>query len=100
MLIKASRILKKLVEPCTMQDVVDHSSEISSNLDEEPKSEFLHTMSLVDYSELFGPEFSMPNDQWDTTYLNVLDLGAVEEGIMHVLYACVSQVEYRYGEIL
>lgn len=49
-------------------------------------------MHLADYSSLFGEEFRIPDDQWDAYCLNVLDVAAVEEGILHVLYACASQV--------
>ena len=34
----------------------------------------------------------MPDEHWDCSYLNVLDFGAVEEGILHVLYSCAAQV--------
>lgn len=49
---------------------------------------------MVDYSTLFGEEFQLVNDQWDYRVLHILDVGAAEEGILHVLYACASQVIY------
>ncbi|CAI9764942.1 unnamed protein product [Fraxinus pennsylvanica] len=88
----ASRILLKLIEPMTMQEASDPASEISSSVAEEAMpSETCGHVSLNDYSNLFGEEFQMLDDHWDTIYLSVLDSGAVEEGILHVLYACASQ---------
>ncbi|KAL5560831.1 hypothetical protein UlMin_037042 [Ulmus minor] len=86
----ASRILQKLVEPNTVQELSTSPHEVTSR-DELSKPELLRPLPLVDYSNLFGEEFEQPDDEWDSSYLNVLDLGAVEEGILHVLYACASQ---------
>ncbi|XP_022865442.1 uncharacterized protein LOC111385283 isoform X2 [Olea europaea var. sylvestris] len=88
----ASRILLKLMEPMTMQEASDPAAEISSSVAEEAtRSEDCGHVSLIDYSNLFGEEFQILDDHWDTIYLSVLDSGAVEEGILHVLYACASQ---------
>lgn len=67
--------------------------------DEAVKSEITNPAPLVDYSNLFGEEFQLPGDHWDSSYLNILDIGAVEEGILHVLYACASQVDYSNSDI-
>lgn len=53
--------------------------------------------SVTDFCSLFGEDFQMPNDQSDSSYLSILDIWAVEEGIMHVLYACASQVNCVLG---
>ncbi|KAL4585903.1 hypothetical protein LXL04_010530 [Taraxacum kok-saghyz] len=45
----------------------------------------------TDYSNLFGEEFRVNDDHWDFIYLQLLDIKAVEEGILHVLFACASQ---------
>ncbi|KAK9273545.1 hypothetical protein L1049_018355 [Liquidambar formosana] len=88
----ASRILQKLIEPATVPEVSMPSDEIiSSFVDETTKSEVATPVCLVDYSNLFGEEFQIPNDDWDSSYFNLLDIGAVEEGILHVLYASASQ---------
>lgn len=50
---------------------------------------------LMDYSNLFGEEFLIPDFHWEMSYLNVLDIKLVEEGLFHVLYACASQVRYN-----
>ncbi|KAI9186124.1 hypothetical protein LWI28_013988 [Acer negundo] len=65
--------------------------EIPSDLDETLKSEVFNPVPIVDYSNLFGEEFQIPDDLWDYSIVNILDIGAVEEGILHVLYACASQ---------
>lgn len=90
---QASRILRKFMEPVAVQEVSVSPGEINSG-DESSKSEVFSPFTLVDYSNMFGEEFQLPDDQWDSNYLNTLDLGAVEEGILHVLYACASQVNY------
>ncbi|KAH6820390.1 hypothetical protein C2S53_015870 [Perilla frutescens var. hirtella] len=88
----ASRILLKLMDPMPVQEVSSLASEITSSVpDETPQSEHRDPVSLPDYSNLFGEEFQIPCDSWDLTYLNVLDSAAVEEGLMHVLYASASQ---------
>ncbi|XP_031267356.1 uncharacterized protein LOC116125781 isoform X1 [Pistacia vera] len=88
---KASRVFQKLIEPVAVQEVAIHSGDVPSDLDETAKSEVSNPVPIVDYSELFGEEFQIPNDPWDFSILNILDIGAVEEGILHVLYACASQ---------
>ncbi|KAG4176144.1 hypothetical protein ERO13_A11G225700v2 [Gossypium hirsutum] len=87
----ACRMLQKLIEPVITVDESNSSTEVTSVLDESSKSEFLNPLPMSDYSKLFGEEFQLIDNQWDTRILNVLDVGAVEEGILHVLYACASQ---------
>ncbi|XP_050384796.1 uncharacterized protein LOC126801476 isoform X2 [Argentina anserina] len=87
---KASRILHRLIEPVTVHEVLASPDEVTSG-DEVTKSEITNPAPLVDYSNLFGEEFKLLDDHWDSSYLNILDIGAVEEGILHVLYACASQ---------
>lgn len=82
--------MQKLLEPVSVQ-VSPGSGDESTN------SELLNHETLLDYSKLFGEEFQLPDDQWDCSYCNVLDLGAVEEGILHVLFACASQVNFWDG---
>ncbi|XP_039063491.1 uncharacterized protein LOC120208242 isoform X2 [Hibiscus syriacus] len=86
----ACRMLQKLIEPVTTTDESNPLTEVTPVLDESSKSE-LHNPHINDYSKLFGEEFRLMDDHWDTRILNVLDMGAVEEGILHVLYACASQ---------
>ncbi|XP_057969219.1 uncharacterized protein LOC131158392 [Malania oleifera] len=88
----AARALHKLIEPSTVQEASISSSKVTSSFsDEMSKSVLSDPALLVDYSNLFGEEFRIPDDCWESSYLNVLDIGAVEEGILHILYACVSQ---------
>jgi hypothetical protein len=41
---------------------------------------------------LFGDEFNLSENCFDASILNILDIAAVEEGILHILYAASSQV--------
>lgn len=84
--------MQKLIEPDTVQDASNPHNEVASVLDETSNVEPSSPLPLLDYSNLFGEEFGMPDQQWDCSYLNILDIGAVEEGLLHVLYACASQV--------
>ncbi|KAH1082988.1 hypothetical protein J1N35_022749 [Gossypium stocksii] len=87
----ACRMLQKLIEPVMTAIESNSSTEVTSVLDESSKSELLNPLPMSDYSKLFGEEFRLIDDHWDTRILTVLDVGAVEEGILHVLYACASQ---------
>ncbi|GFP93919.1 hypothetical protein PHJA_001536200 [Phtheirospermum japonicum] len=88
----ASRILMKLMGPIAIQEVSTLASDTTPFVaDENSKSVPCDPIALPDYSNLFGEEFQIPDDFWDPAYLNVLDSAAVEEGIMHVLYASASQ---------
>ncbi|KAE9611172.1 hypothetical protein Lal_00012079 [Lupinus albus] len=87
----ASKILQKLISPDTEQDVSNPQNEAISLSEEKSKLELFSPFTSVDYSNLFGEEFRMLDENWDGSYLNILDMGAVEEGIMHVLYSCASQ---------
>lgn len=80
----ASRILQKLIDPVTVQEEPTSSTQV---LEETSRSELFNPPHMVDYSTLFGEEFQLVNDQWDYRVLHILDVGAAEEGILHVLYA-------------
>ncbi|KAM0934044.1 putative Galactose-binding-like domain superfamily [Dioscorea sansibarensis] len=88
----ASRALQKLVEPGTSLEEYPATDLATSGVsDELAKVDSLGHLPLTDYSSLFGEEFKILDDRCDTSYLNVLDIASVEEGVLHVLYACVSQ---------
>ncbi|KAF9624480.1 hypothetical protein IFM89_011523 [Coptis chinensis] len=88
----ASRVLEKLIDPgLSLEAPISYGDLTSSDSAETTKVEASNPILLADYSSLFGDEYRVPDDQWDSNYLNVLDVGAVEEGILHVLYACASQ---------
>lgn len=85
-------MLSRLIEPVVgQQTFTSTTSEISK--DETAKPVSINPLPLVDYSSLFGEEFRIPDDELHTSYFNILDARAVEEGILHVLYACASQVK-------
>ncbi|XP_055817723.1 uncharacterized protein LOC129886866 isoform X2 [Solanum dulcamara] len=88
----ASWILLKFLEPIKPPEASLSCIEITTSVpDEESQSEPCTPASFADYSDLFGDEFKTPEYTWDSNFTNVLDIGLVEEGILHVLYACVSQ---------
>jgi len=62
--------------------------------DEIPKRDAFSLVLSTDYYSMFGEEFSLSENQFDGSFLNILDIAAVEEGILHVLYASASQVNY------
>ena len=86
--------MQKLINPDTEQDASNLQNDVISISEEKSKLELSGSFTLFDYSNLFGEEFRMPDEHWDCSYLNLLDIGAVEEGILHVLYSCASQVPY------
>ncbi|GKA49636.1 armadillo-type fold protein, partial [Tanacetum coccineum] len=67
------------------------TSDVTTDNDEDPNSKSLSALQTTDYSNLFGEEFRVTDDHWDFRYLQLLDIKAVEEGILHVLFACASQ---------
>ncbi|XP_014516304.1 uncharacterized protein LOC106774021 isoform X1 [Vigna radiata var. radiata] len=87
----ASKIMLKLINPDTDHDISNPLDEVTSLLEDKLNLELSSPLTLVDYSNLFGDEFRMQDEQWDCSYLNVLDMAVVEEGILHVLYSCASQ---------
>lgn len=62
-------------------------SHVSDEVHKSDSSSLLFT----NYSNLFGEETSLPENHFDSSFLNVLDIAAAEEGILHVLYATTSQ---------
>ncbi|GAB4839506.1 hypothetical protein Ancab_029030 [Ancistrocladus abbreviatus] len=88
----ASRILHHLTHSTTPPEESTPCSEgMPSSFEEVSKDGKHNHRSLPDYSELFGEEFTIPYDDWDSSCTHILDIAAVEEGILHVLYACASQ---------
>ncbi|MCL7047247.1 hypothetical protein MKW94_012626 [Papaver nudicaule] len=87
-----SGVLRKLIEPSEPLETPHPSTDLTSTVsDETSKTEASNYMLLADYSILFGEELKIPEDHWDPNIANVLDISTVEEGILHVLYACASQ---------
>ena len=80
-----------------MQEASISSSDVPTTVnDKVPSSELVGALQTTDYSNLFGEEFRVTDDNWDFKYLQLLDIKAVEEGILHVLFACASQVGYLF----
>ncbi|XP_071706107.1 uncharacterized protein [Rutidosis leptorrhynchoides] len=87
----ASKVLLKLEHPIMVQQASISSSDVTAVNDEDTSSESLSTIQITDYSSLFGEEFGVTDDHWDLKYHQLLDIKSVEEGILHVLFACASQ---------
>lgn len=91
----------KFLEPIKPPEASLSCIEITTSVpDEGSQSEPCTPASFADYSDLFGDEFKIPEYTWDSNFTNVLDTGLVEEGILHVLYACVSQVNHNQSFLL
>ena len=90
--------MQKLLEPEPFSDKsIFNGVVLSSHVcDEIPKSDASSLVLSTDYSSMFGEEFSLSENQFDGSFLNILDIAAVEEGILHVLYAAASQVNYLF----
>ncbi|CAN4126089.1 unnamed protein product [Withania somnifera] len=88
----ASWILLKFLEPIKLPEASLSCSEVPPSVPNEGSQSGPYTpASFADYSELLGDEFQIPEYPWDSNSTNVLDIGLVEEGVLHVLYACTSQ---------
>ncbi|WMV10980.1 hypothetical protein MTR67_004365 [Solanum verrucosum] len=87
----ASWILWKFLEPIKPPEASHSCSEITTSVPDEGSQSDPSTPPFAEYSDLFGDEFKIPEYTWDSIFSNVLDIDLVEEGILHVLYACISQ---------
>jgi hypothetical protein len=87
-------VLQKLLEPEPFIDEpIPNGGILSSQVNDEiPKSDASSLLLCTNYASLFGEEFSLSEDHFDVSFLNILDISAVEEGILHLLYAAASQV--------
>lgn len=84
--------MQKLIDPVTVQDASNSHGEVIPVMDDMSNVEPLSTCTFSDYSNLFGEDFQMPDQHWDFSHLSILDVRAVEEGMLHILYASASQV--------
>ncbi|KAK8959385.1 hypothetical protein KSP40_PGU016149 [Platanthera guangdongensis] len=85
----AARALQKIMDPIIpLEQPTPIGSALSSISDEIDPAEMPIRAHITDYSTLFGDEFKVPNENWDVDLVNVLDIASLEEGILHVLYAC------------
>ncbi|CAN6319011.1 unnamed protein product [Urochloa humidicola] len=91
--VRASKVLQKLLEPePSLDKSMSNGVMLASHAcDEVPKSDASSLVLSTDYSSMFGEEFSLSERHFDGSFLNILDIAAVEEGILHVLYAVASQ---------
>lgn len=93
--IQGSKILEKLNESTLREESSDAGD--TSKLDEKTsKSEPSSPKDQTDYSSLFGEKNSLLASEFNCCIMNIdiLDLSAVEEGILHILFSCAAQVNY------
>ncbi|KAL2610037.1 hypothetical protein R1flu_028610 [Riccia fluitans] len=99
---KVARILRRLngSSPSAANSLSVGESAVSAGsssvagVEEGPVSSEAATTSASpsDYSSIFGEVFKpYDDDGLDISHLGILDVAAVEEGLLHVLYACASQ---------
>ncbi|RAL53954.1 hypothetical protein DM860_004425 [Cuscuta australis] len=86
----ASQILLKFMDHNSMAGASPPSDNRSSLPDEGKITDISHPASFIDYSDILGDEFRSPEHR-DSNLVALLDIALVEEGILHVLYACASQ---------
>ncbi|KAH9298581.1 hypothetical protein KI387_030263, partial [Taxus chinensis] len=89
-----ARLLRKLTAPGCSPEVsspLTESMPLSGSDDMTTKGELISQAPATDYSLLFGEEFKIFEDTYDVNISNVLDVAAVEEGLLHILFACASQ---------
>lgn len=66
-----------------------------SGIDENTAVNDTPLMRPADYFKLFGEEFRVSDDDsLDLVSASTLDISVVEEALLHLLYACASQVRF------
>ncbi|KAF3776715.1 hypothetical protein EJ110_NYTH47549 [Nymphaea thermarum] len=88
----AARVLQKLMVPDSSLEAVSSSTEASAVLPDEVTKMESHALECFsDYSCLFGEEFKINGELSNIYSLSFLDSALVEEGILHILYACAAE---------
>ncbi|XP_049936727.1 uncharacterized protein LOC116265450 isoform X2 [Nymphaea colorata] len=88
----AARVLQKLMVPDSSLEAVSSSTEASAVLPDEVAKMESHALECFsDYSCLFGEEFKINGELSNIYSLSFLDSALVEEGILHILYACAAE---------
>lgn len=90
-----ARLLRKLTAPGYSPEMtvpVVEAQTLFGSEDMTIKGESVVQAPVADYSSLFGEEFKLSEeDASDISSLNILDIAALEEALLHILYACASQ---------
>lgn len=91
---KVARLLRKL--SLLNAESLPASTEMpGSGIDENTAVNDTPLMRPADYSKLFGEEFRVSDDDsLDLVSASTLDISVVEEALLHLLYACASQVRF------
>ncbi|CAN6487089.1 unnamed protein product [Victoria cruziana] len=87
-----ARVLQKLMVPNSSLEAVSSATEATGVLSDEVAKMESHVLEcFTDYSCLFGEEFKIDGDLSNIYSLSFLDSALVEEGILHILYACAAE---------
>ncbi|KAJ3681587.1 hypothetical protein LUZ60_014160 [Juncus effusus] len=73
---KVAIILQSLVDPISNSE-----------------NEVVNKVCIGDYSNIFGDEFRVLEGCDNPNYLNLLDISAIEEALLHILYSSASQAQ-------
>lgn len=89
---KVARLLRKLSllnaeSTPALSEIPESSSDDNTAVNDTP------VLRPADYSKIFGEDFRISDDEsLDLVNASILDVSAVEEALLHLLYACASQV--------
>ncbi|XP_010528687.1 PREDICTED: uncharacterized protein LOC104805731 isoform X2 [Tarenaya hassleriana] len=86
----AAKILQKLSVSVVQEDPTC-TGVASTSEEDASKSEICSPDDKADYASLFGEKITMLVSDFDSSIINILDIAAVEEGILHVLFSCAAQ---------
>lgn len=99
---KVARLLRRL--SLLNAESLPSTTEIpGSGSDESASVNDTPPMRPADYSKLFGEEFRVLDEEGlDLASARTLDISVVEEALLHLLYACASQVRFStsHGDVL
>lgn len=99
---KVARLLRKLI--LLNAESTPASSEIpGSSSDEHTTVNDTPVLRPADYSKIFGEDFRISDDEsLDLVNASSLDVSAVKEALLHLLYACAPQVSSfsSYGVVI
>jgi len=92
--VKVARLLRKL-SLLNAESLPATTEMPGSGSDENTAVNDTPVMRPADYSKLFGEEFRISEeDSLDLVSASILDVSVVEEALLHLLYACASQVRF------
>lgn len=91
--IQVARLLRKLAGlrsesgPTSIETAGTEDSTLSGVID-------TAALQSADFSSLFGEDFRVDDDSLEIGSASTMDIASVEEGLLHLLYACATQVTF------